>query len=562
LILEMNSKIKDLNLGFDKVERIHHLADIHFRNFSRHKEYKTVLDRLYKKINKNASENSLITVLGDVAHSKTEMSPELVKYISGFLKSLNKIRPTILIPGNHDCFTGDHEVLTHDGWISIRNYVESKKELPVATFNDDMSFVEFQEPNEYVEKEYSGELVHLEGKEIDMKVTPTHRVIHQYSNKSREKYYVKNAENIKEGYLIPITGMTEVLEKNYWASLLGFAFADGCLVDGKGAKYRIQFRLKKKKELNYLSKLLNELQYDANFRSYDDVDYQDVSIYSDLARSVYNYFDGEKEVPWDLVSEDKSFIKSFLDGYLMGDGSNLKKDYWEFLSINKKSVEVLATAARIVGAKSYTSFHREVYGNYENSKRQFPGAISFDDKVNRTTVKNKSRDDFEGKVYCLDVPNNNLLIRRNDKTWITGNCNVNNQSRMDALTPIVENLDLDNLRYIKKPGLFKVGDTVFSHFSIYAENSDYVPASDIPDKYRKVALYHGTVDRSVTDHGYVLKNEDMTEMKFVGFNMALLGDIHKRQKVSEYEVEEMVVEEDKLEDYLSSGWKLDEKLSD
>lgn len=236
----MSSKIKDLNLGFDKVERIHHLADIHFRNFSRHKEYETVLNRLYKKINKNANENSLITILGDVAHSKTDMSPELIKYTSEFLTKLESIRPVLLIPGNHD---------------------------------------------------------------------------------------------------------------------------------------------------------------------------------------------------------------------------------------------------------------------------------------------------------------DNIL----------------NSERMDALTPIVENLNLDDLRYIKEPGLFRVGDTVFSHFSIYGENSDYVPASEIPNEYRKVALYHGTVDRSVTDQGYVLKNKDMTEMKFVNFHAVLLGDIHRRQKVSEYDVEEMVVEENELEKYLNSGWSLAEE---
>lgn len=233
--------ITDIDLGINEVERIHHLADIHIRNFSRHEEYQVVLDRVYDRIRKKSSPRSLIVVAGDVAHSKTDMSPELVKLISNFLISLESIRPVLLIPGNHDD-------------------------------------------------------------------------------------------------------------------------------------------------------------------------------------------------------------------------------------------------------------------------------------------------------------------------------NVRNTERMDVLTPIVENLKLDNLCYIKDSGLFRVGDTVFSHFSIYDDYSEYVPASEIPESYNKIALYHGTVDRSVTDFGYVLKNEEMTEMKFLGFDVALLGDIHKRQKISEYEEEEMIVDEDEVQKYLDSGWSLVEEV--
>lgn len=146
---------------------------------------------------------------------------------------------------------------------------------------------------------------------------------------------------------------------------------------------------------------------------------------------------------------------------------------------------------------------------------------------------------------------------------IPGNhdANLNNQYRLDAITPVIENLNNENLRYIRETGLYRVGDIVFSHFSVFSDVSDYIPASEIPTEYKRVALYHGTVDQSVTEFGYVLTNDKVTKHTFAGFDVAILGDIHKTQKVSTYEVEEMVVEgEEELEKYLNAGWDLVEEV--
>ena len=91
-----------INIPFKEIKHIHHISDIHIRNLKRHAEYEQVFNKLYKKIGENR-ENSLIYIGGDIAHSKTDMSPELVDQTSRFLKSLSEICPTIVITGNHDC---------------------------------------------------------------------------------------------------------------------------------------------------------------------------------------------------------------------------------------------------------------------------------------------------------------------------------------------------------------------------------------------------------------------------------------------------------------------------
>lgn len=86
----------------NKITHIVHLADIHIRLYKRSSEYKVVFENLYKKLKEIKTDTTIITVLGDIAHSKNEMSPEMVDMVSEFLKKISDIMPTIVILGNHD----------------------------------------------------------------------------------------------------------------------------------------------------------------------------------------------------------------------------------------------------------------------------------------------------------------------------------------------------------------------------------------------------------------------------------------------------------------------------
>ena len=85
------------------INKIYHLADLHIRNLQRHKEYRLVFKKFLKQVKEDKIEDSIIYLAGDIAHAKTEMSPELVQEISWFLTECAKLRETVLITGNHDC---------------------------------------------------------------------------------------------------------------------------------------------------------------------------------------------------------------------------------------------------------------------------------------------------------------------------------------------------------------------------------------------------------------------------------------------------------------------------
>tara|TARA_R100001463_G_scaffold87068_1_gene141808 strand:+ start:2460 stop:5615 length:3156 start_codon:yes stop_codon:yes gene_type:complete len=119
---------------------------------------------------------------------------------------------------------------------------------------------------------------------------------------------------------------------------------------------------------------------------------------------------------------------------------------------------------------------------------------------------------------------------------IAGNhdCNLNNLNRMDCLTPIVDNLNHPNLHYLKRTGIYTCADTDFIVWDVWDKEKDYIKAKDVPGDKTKVVLFHGTVDKCETDLGFNLPS-DVKITKFKGYDLGLLGDIHKRQHLNKEE---------------------------
>ena len=80
--------------------KIAHIADTHIKNLKFHYEYKIVFEQLYETLRKENVD--YIVHCGDIAHTKTQISPEFVELCSDFFANLASIAPTYIILGNHD----------------------------------------------------------------------------------------------------------------------------------------------------------------------------------------------------------------------------------------------------------------------------------------------------------------------------------------------------------------------------------------------------------------------------------------------------------------------------
>lgn len=80
--------------------RCAHLSDVQIRNFKRHDEFRKSFENLYKSLREQKPD--VIVLTGDVAHTKTQISPEFVQLCSEYFINLASIARTVIIPGNHD----------------------------------------------------------------------------------------------------------------------------------------------------------------------------------------------------------------------------------------------------------------------------------------------------------------------------------------------------------------------------------------------------------------------------------------------------------------------------
>jgi DNA repair exonuclease SbcCD ATPase subunit len=127
---------------------------------------------------------------------------------------------------------------------------------------------------------------------------------------------------------------------------------------------------------------------------------------------------------------------------------------------------------------------------------------------------------------------------------IPGNhdCNLNNKSREDTLSPIVDLVQkiTPNLHYWKKTGVYTMDNVDFATLSIFDIDKEGKQITDtIPNpkdlKNTSIALFHGGVDKHFYDNGFQVQDDRVTNETFAGYDMVLLGDIHKRQFLNEEE---------------------------
>jgi DNA repair exonuclease SbcCD nuclease subunit len=126
----------------------------------------------------------------------------------------------------------------------------------------------------------------------------------------------------------------------------------------------------------------------------------------------------------------------------------------------------------------------------------------------------------------------------------------NNNTRLDALTPIIDSLKNDNIIYLKNRGVYEDDNVNWCVYSLMEHN---IPP-DIPQNANvNIGLFHGPINGLKTDLGYSFGEESFDSGKFNGLQIVLCGDIHKRQVINTESIIE--IDEGLFDEYLKKGWE-------
>ncbi len=141
--------------------KIAHIADTHIKNLKYHEDYRACFEQMYEILREK--EVDYIVHCGDIAHTKTQISPEFVEMASNLFSNLAEIAPTFVILGNHDgnlknssrqdAITPIIQALDHSDLTLLKNAGEREIEpgltLNVLSVFDRDNWVKPSQPKQY-----------------------------------------------------------------------------------------------------------------------------------------------------------------------------------------------------------------------------------------------------------------------------------------------------------------------------------------------------------------------------------------------------------------------------
>ncbi len=335
-----------------------------------------------------------------------------------------------VINTGHGCYDEKTKVLTDEGWIAWKDVVEDTK---FATLNQNGN-IEYHKPTNIFKYKYDGKMYQVDSHHVNLLVTPNHRMYvcktTTKEGRKRNNYEFILAEELdsKSHCYLKSGNWTEnssLLFPNGMLQLLGFTIGDGSI--SKDSK-KVKFKLRKSRKITYLNKVCNKLGWllDNNQDRYSV--HIPEQYFSEFLK-IYNQ-NKEKVIPQNYFTLlSKNQLLDILDGLINSDGS-----------VGKTCTVFDTTSQTLANQFQQLCLHCGYAANLERvlDKNQRIKNNSFGKKplyrmgiikgflkpeVNKFkgSVGKTSWINYSGMVYCAEVPNNTLYVKRDGKPVWCGN---------------------------------------------------------------------------------------------------------------------------------------------
>ncbi|KKN98987.1 hypothetical protein LCGC14_0142320 [marine sediment metagenome] len=339
-----------------------------------------------------------------------------------------------LIEIGHGCYDEETEVLTSDGWKYFRDICD--KDL-FATRSVDGK-LEYQPASNFTTYLHKGKMYRVEGKGVDLLVTPNHSMLvcktTTKQGRKRENFDLIRADELNDSshaYIKTadwkIRHQTDDMSCNHY-KLLGFAIGDG---SSQPNSRQVKFHLYKERKISFLKGLCESLNLpiregqDGNFAVTLSTD-AEVRVFRDMYTE-----DRNKQIPQYLfVKSSIDQLTALYEGLIEADGSRGSHQI-SFDTTSRKLANQfqqlclhIGLAANICheyeGTQRKNSFGNKTLIRLSVIRKELkPEVNKYVDCVGKTSWI----DSWEGNVYCVEVPNHTLYVRRNGKpVWCGNSC--------------------------------------------------------------------------------------------------------------------------------------------
>jgi hypothetical protein len=353
---------------------------------------------------------------------------------------------------NRSCYSEDTETLTDHGW---KMYWDIHDNDRIATFNPEKNSIEFHYPNDGIHlHSYNGKMFHFKNSLVDVLVTPDHDmwIGSSLMNNRGATWKKQKADKIKvkrfkfktggltwEGDDIEYFKLPFVPYKSNihfensvdfgkikiedWVEFLGYYVSEGTLAKVKNV-WPISISQSNKINSDKVQKIrecLERLPF--KFNEYIDKN-DDVTRFWINCKSLYLYlqeicgdYSYRKKFPEETLSYSTNLLKIMFDAAIMGDGSIANNNGFCHRTYYSTSEVLIGQMQEIALKLGYRS-------NIIPGSGCFRLLISECDMSEVRRQEDLSIIDYNGKVYCFNIPNHLFITRRNGKIGIHGNTSV------------------------------------------------------------------------------------------------------------------------------------------
>ena len=355
------------------------------------------------------------------------------------------------------CFSDDTKILTKEGF---KYFYELHEDEEVMTFKDGV--MRYDKPLAIVSNDYEGDMINIKTRSVNLLVTPNHKIICQKKRKRKfpedNKWEFVKADSIDYKYRIPTSGNYESEDINIpsikfynrsvriedtlnWYTFMGYWISEGSVAGSKNNKpvthsSRYAIRISQSKEKNYntwlkIKECLTRLGVSFHYNGKDFI-FHNKGLWEYLFKIGNSY---TKYIPKYMLHSNKEHLSALYTSLIEGDGTFYKNGEYYCTASEKLADDFLTLCVHLGKSATISSRIKSKVGDMmphgELLKSEPKTIYEIRTRTSNTqelrTSNNSSRINkvyYKGVVYCVSTTDGAIVVMRNGKVSVCGNCDI------------------------------------------------------------------------------------------------------------------------------------------
>lgn len=324
------------------------------------------------------------------------------------------------------CFDEQTELLTKDGW---KTYERITEEDVCLTMNKDTNLLEWNRINKKFVYDAPDTMVQIKSTKVDLLVDKEHGLVYRSPRSSDWTYgKAKDLLGMNTNYVFKVAGTedegTEYPIDDNTLKLLAWIISEGTVYKIGNTPY-VEIAQSKESDVNTICDVLDAVGMEYSLSPKEATEHSTMQPYrfrllAESARIVYPFVADKSRVPeWARLLSNRQFTV-FVDEYIKGDGSaytGRHKNQRAIYTNKQEWVDYFQERLFRTGYRTRVYWRTGGFGNKPCAQINIFGS----QETHVHARKHIKEVPYSGKMWCVNVDNGTLVVRRGDKIVVTQN---------------------------------------------------------------------------------------------------------------------------------------------